>query len=70
MAAQAVGEEGLMEDEDHHDYTVLHLANTLARTLVYLMELRPAEDDEDPSGEEAPTEAKVEKVVAIGGKKQ
>jgi hypothetical protein len=43
---------------------------TLAAGLRYMMDSRPLESEDDPPGEEAPTETKPEKVVAIGGKKQ
>lgn len=55
-------------DEDDFEHTFLVTMVTLAAGLRYMMAARPLEDD-DPPGEEAPTETKPEKVVAIGGKK-
>jgi hypothetical protein len=57
-----------MDDGDFETVFLLGMA-TLATGLRYMMDARPLADDEDPEGDEAPTEARVEKVVAIGGKK-
>ena len=58
-----------MEDGDFETVFLLSMA-TLASGLRYMMEARPVEWEDEPPGEEAPTETKPEKVVAIGGKKQ
>lgn len=68
MAAQAVGEEGLMADDDFESVFLVTMA-TLATGLRYMMDARPLEDDDEPPGEEVPEDTKPEKVVAIGGKK-
>jgi hypothetical protein len=58
-----------MDDGDFETVFLLGMA-TLATGLRYMMDARPMEDDDDePPGEEVPSETKAEKVVAIGGKK-
>lgn len=60
-----------MDDGEFETVFLLGMA-TLATGLRYMMDARPVQWEEDPPppGEEAPTETKPEKVVAIGGGKK
>lgn len=59
-----------MDEYDDFEHTFLVTMVTLAAGLRYMIASRPLEDGDDPPGEEKPEDAKPEKVVAIGGKKQ